>query len=102
MELRELDGRAVALIFMGSIDGDPDEWGMNLAAARFDGASLVLDFGTGPFEASRDMLERLTPAPPEIREALQGAEWFIPLPVAPLPPGLDAAAVVVARVRRTA
>jgi hypothetical protein len=102
MDLRELDGRTVALVMMGSVDGDPDEWGMVVAAARYDGSALVLDFGTGPFAAGTDMLVRLAPTPAEIRETLGGAEWFIPCPITPLPPGTDPAQVVAARVRPSA
>src|SRR4051794_21638444 len=95
MDLRELEGRTIALVFIGDVDGDPDTLHMNLASAQSDGEELILDFGVGPFDAQPDMLERLSPVPPDIRDSLQGAEWFIPFEVAPLPPGTDLTKLVI-------
>ena len=101
MDLWELDGSTIALVFIGDVDDDPDVLHMNLANARFDGEDLILNFGLGPFDAQPDMLERLSPVPPDIRNSLQDAEWFIPFEVAPLPPGTDLAMLVIERVRRS-
>ncbi|HET7621959.1 MAG TPA: hypothetical protein VFK39_08655 [Gemmatimonadaceae bacterium] len=101
MDLRELDGSTIALVFIGDVDGNPDALHMNLASAQSDGVELILDFGVGPFDAQPDMLERLSPVPPDIRNSLQDAEWFIPFEVAPLPPGTDLAMLVVDRLRRS-
>jgi hypothetical protein len=101
MDLRELDGSTIALVFVGDVDGNPDALTMNLAHAQSDGVELILDFGLGPFDADSDMLERISPVPWDIRKRLQDAEWFIPFEIAPLPPGIVLAMLVIERVRRS-
>ena len=93
MDLREVDGRRLALLLFHEDEQGEEHWAVAAGAARWDGSALVLDLGPGraPFEVPEDALPRVRPVPEAARDTLEGADFFVTLSVGTLEPDSDPA-----------
>lgn len=91
MELRDLDGRAFALLLMGTTSDGEDDWVVFSGTAYVDQEELRVDRGSlePPFRVAPHLVPRIRPTTPEQRDILLGAEFVLPLVVGVLPNDAD-------------
>lgn len=91
MELRDFDGRAFALLLMGTTPDGEDDWVVFSGTAQVDHDGLRVDRGSEApaFHVAPHLVPRIRPTTPEQREILLGAEFVLPLTVGALPDDAD-------------
>ena len=92
MRPEDLDGRAVALLFMYDVDEGNEDMRVLQCRTRFSDGEVIAIHGPqcDAFPLNEEWLERVHPVPEDLRAILQDAEFFLPLTIGPLPDDVDA------------
>jgi len=87
----DLNGKTLAVLVFELGDEDEDKGAIFFGIARYDGQQLVLDRGRDrpPFVVRDEWLSRIKPVPEDTDDIFEGAQYFLPLTIEPLPPGVD-------------
>lgn len=78
---QEIDGRSIALLLVADDDAGEDDCTVFHGHGRWDGHDLTIvwDSGEPPLSIRTEWLARLRPVTAEVRDALDDAEFFLPL-----------------------
>ncbi|MGH7595682.1 MAG: hypothetical protein ACREOI_04985 [bacterium] len=90
MDLREIDGKSIALLLVDETKEEADWFVLN-GIARFSESAFYVELVTSqkPFEIQIEWLSRIKPTPKELRDVLSDADYYLPLVVGSLPDDAD-------------
>jgi hypothetical protein len=88
---RDVSGKPFAVLILGTSATGKDEWGVLTGIAHWDGSSLTVDCGPDKpaFPVPHNAIQRIKPVSENMREVLDGADFFVPLKIGILPVGAD-------------
>lgn len=81
MTPHEFVGMDVTLLLMGQDSAGEGDWAVFHSTIVPQQGRVLLECATGSLEFSDDWASRVRPTPPEARDILLGADYFLPLSV---------------------
>ncbi len=89
MKYEELNGKKFAIVAIGEDKDGKTEAAVFTGVGRFENGHVYLDHGGEPktFELPDEVLPRIIPTADDLKDIVEGAEYFVMMSIGPIPEG---------------